>query len=276
MKIRLAGPVSALACLAALGTAPLKAQLPADGVTWRLYGLEAGTCIHFLISPDAAKSQLRSGDLGVRADQMPGIDSALIREIAAESQYAAWIPSHFCWFAFDSTTVGTRTSRVKKDARRFINYPVAIGVWAIAGAPTDATGQSGWRVVSIFSTSGDLSQSLVPGRYAVDDAKMTISPIDSTPDTRYTIEFEKNIVGWDGHLGDPMPAGRAADTLSVGQTYVRLSLALQMGDSAFEPLGNLRFTGKGDLVTAMTAGPIRMVAPIRTGAGPFIWHFTRQ
>lgn len=276
MKIRLAGPVGALACLAAAATAPLSGQLPADGVTWRMYGLEAGTCLHFLISPQAAKGQVRSGDDAVRADQMPGIDSALTREIAAETQYAAWIPSRFCWYAFDSATVGTRTSRVKKDARRLVNYPVAVGFWAIAVAPKDAPGSTGWEAVSIFSTSGDLSQSLVPGRYAVDDAKMTISPVDSTPDTRYSIEFEKNIVGWDGHRGDPVPVGPHSDSLWVGQGYVHLSLSLQSGDSAFEPLGNLRFTGKGDLVTAMTAGPIRMVAPIRAGSGPFTWHFTRQ
>ena len=276
MKIRLAGPVRALACVVALGAAPLSAQLPADGVTWRLYGLEAGSCVHFLISPQAAKGQLPSGSVGVRADQMPGVDSALVREIAAETQYAAWIPSRFCWYAADSATVGTRTSRIKKDARRLTNYPVAVGFWSIAAAPKDGAGSTGWAAVSIFSTAGDLSQSLVPGRYAVDDAKMTISPVDSTPDTRYSIEFEKNIVGWDGHRGDPVASGRQSDTLSVGQGYVRLSLSLQTGDSAFEPLGNLRLTGKGDLVTAMTAGPIRMVAPIRAGAGPFIWHFTRQ
>ena len=276
MKIRLAGTVRAVVCVGALAAAPLSAQLPADGVSWHLFGLEAGTCVHFLVAPQTAKGQLPSGSVGVRADQMPGIDSALIREIASETQYAAWIPSRFCWFAFDSATVGTRTSRVKKDPRRLINSPVAVGFWAIAAAPKDGPGSSGWAAVSIFSTSGDLSQSLVPGRYAVDDAKMTISPVDSTPDTRYSIEFAKNIVGWDGHRGDPVPAGRGSDTLAVGQTYVRLSLSLETGDSAFEPLGNLRLTGKGDLVTAMTAGPIRMVAPIRAGSGPFIWHFTRE
>lgn len=276
MKIRLRGPLYALAGLSVVAAASLNAQLPAEGVTWYLRGLEAGSCVHFLVSPDVAKDQLPSGHVGVRADQMPGIDPALTREIGAETQYAAWVPSRFCWFAFDSATVGDRTSRIKRDTRREINYPVAVGFWTVAAASKGSPDSKGWSAVAIFSTSGDLSQSLVPARYAVSSAKMTISPIDSTPDTRYSIEFDKNLIGWDGHRGDSVAPGVVADTLSVGQTYVRLLLSLQTGDSAFAPIGNLRLTGKGDLVKAMTAGPIRMVAPIRADGGVLTWHFARQ
>lgn len=256
--------------------APAAAQLPSDGLIWSLYGLRAGSCVHFLAPPKIIEDAAPSGFVPAEARSTPGIHPALAREIAAETQYADWVPSRFCWFAFDSAMTGGRTVRAKDDTRRARSRPVAVGYWAAAiHRKGSVDGASEWAALAIFSNDGILAQSLVPARYDVSSGDFDISSIDGSTDTRYQVEFDKNIIGWDGHLGDPTAPERETDTLSVGQSYVRLLLTADIGDSAYSPVGNLRLTGKGKLVTAMAASPIRMLGPITHSAAPLTWWFRK-
>lgn len=269
-------PAAVLIALAAGAATPVAAQIPADGIVWSLYGLRAGSCVHFLAPPKMIEDVAPSGFIPTEASTTPGIHPALAREIASETQYAGWVPSRFCWFAFDSAMTGGRTVRAKDDKRRARSRPVAVGYWAAAIHRKDSVdGASEWAALAIFSNDGTLSQSLVPARYAVSSADFDISSIDGSTDTRYQVEFDKNSIGWDGHLGDPMAPERQVDTLSVGQTYVRLLLTAGVGDSAYYPAGNLRLTGKGKLVAAMAASPIRMLGPITHSAAPLTWWFRK-
>lgn len=273
--MRLPRSLAGLVLLTASATT-LAAQLPSEGLTWSLYGLKAGSCIHFLAPSAAVQDAAPAGFLAARADSTPGIHPALAREIASETQYASWTPSRLCWFAFDSVAVQGRMARNKIDARRGEQKPVAIGYWAAAVRAKGALGEPPvWAALAIFSNAGLLAQSLVPARYDVSSADFLISGIDGSTDTRYEVTFDKNLVGWDGHLGDPTPSERQADTLSVGQSYVRLQLSAELGDSGYAPAGNLRLSGKGKLAQAMAASPIRMLGPITSQGGTLTWHFKR-
>ncbi|MGB7211697.1 MAG: hypothetical protein WBC97_03645 [Gemmatimonadales bacterium] len=271
-------PIRVLASIAAAVaiSAPLAAQLPTDGLVWSLYGLRAGSCVHFLAPLKMIEDVAPSGFVPTSASTTPGIHPALAREIASETQYADWVPSRFCWFAFDSAMTGGRTVRARNDTRRAQIRPVAVGYWAAAiHRKGSVDGASEWAALAIFSNDGTLAQSLVPARYDVSSADFDISPIDGSTDTRYQVQFDKNIIGWDGHLGDPMAPERQVDTLSVGQTYVRLLLTAGIGDSAYYAAGNLRLTGKGKLVAAMAASPIRMLGPITRSEAPLTWWFRK-
>lgn len=262
--------------IAAAFTAPVAGQLPSDGLVWSLYGLRAGSCVHFLAPPKIIDDVAPSGFVPAEASSTPGIHAALAREIGSEPQYANWVPSRFCWFAFDSAVTGGRTVRAKDDARRARSRPVAVGYWAAAiHRKGSVDGASEWAALTIFSNEGTLAQSLVPARYDVSSADFDISSIDGSTDTRYLAQFDKNIIGWDGHLGDPMAPEREIDTLSVGQSYVRLLLTAGVGDSGYYPAGNLRLTGKGKLVAAMAASPIRMLGPITRSSAPLTWWFRK-
>ena len=261
---------------AAAVAAPVSAQIPSQGIIWSLYGLRAGSCLHFLAPAALIEDVAPSGFLPARADATPAIHPALAQELKAEPKYDDWVPSRFCWFAFDSAATGGRTVRAKDDTRRARSKPVAVGYWAAAiHRKGSVDGASEWAALAIFSNQGELDQSLVPARYDVSSADFEISAIDGSTDLRYQVQFDKNLVGWDGHLGDPTAPERSADTLSVGQTYVRLLLTAALGDSAYAPLGNLRLTGKGKMVTAMAASPIRMVSPIGRSEVPLTWWFRK-
>lgn len=260
----------------AAGAAPVSAQVPAEGITWSLYGLRAGSCIHFLAPADMVKDVAPSGFLPARADGTPAIHPALAQELKAEPKYDDWVPSRFCWFAFDSASTAGRTVRAKDDTRRAKSRPVAVGYWAAAiHRKGSVDGASEWAALAIFSNQGQLTQSLVPARYDVSSADFEISAIDGSTDTRYQVQFDKNLVGWDGHLEDPTALERGEDTLSVGQSYVRLLLTAGLGDSAYSPVGNLHLTGKGKMVAAMAASPIRMVSPITRSSAPLTWWFRK-
>lgn len=275
MQTRIVTLLGAVATFSVALPAATRAQVPTQDLVWSFHGLAAGNCIHFLMPWDQAEDQLPSGQVPSRADQTPGLEAALAGEIAREPQYAAWVPARLCWFGADSAEVGGHWTRIKKDPRRLIDQPVAVGYWAVAIVSKDDSTAHAWSAVDMFSTAGDLRQSLVPFRYDVSSAKMRITTADSSPDARYELDVNKTSLEWDGHAGDTVVAGRAADTLAVGRSYVRLTLAAQLGDSTFEPLGNLRVSGKGDLAKAMAAGPIRMVGPFRRGPGPLVWRFKR-
>lgn len=260
----------------AVGAAPLAGQSgSATAFPWLLYGIEGGTCIHFLAPRDVAQDQLPNGFEAAAATAVTGLEPALAREIAADSQYGAWIPSKLCWLAADSARAGGRTTSAKFKAKTGVLEPVVVGYWAIAAVDRKAQGQGPrWIGASVFTNAGNLSFILGPTRYRTAEARMSITPIDSTADHRYQLKVDRVTIYWDGAPGDPRPAP-PGDTLTLHQGFADLTLTTETPGTAFEPVGNLRIQGKGDLFKAISPGPIRFLGPLVRGKGEVRWEFGR-
>jgi hypothetical protein len=252
----------------------LSAQQIPTTAEWSLRGLRSALCVEFLVEPGAAAEAIDKRVTPSPIERYAARFPVLAREAEGDRTYAGWIPAELCWFAFDSAFAKGR--KVVVDRGR---NPVVVGYVALGGVfASDSTALAS---ASIFSNADPLVAVTVDARAKVDPIEYILGPVPDleldTLERRHEIRRGRLTLQWDGHRGTtPRPVAPKtvrifAESLGYGVFDVNLTLT---PDSAFVATGNLRVQGRGPLLDAMAASPIRFVTSYLVG-GDMEWKFQR-
>lgn len=233
-----------------------------DTQVWKLQGLRASYCVHFLIEPRMASRELRKGFILLRADQDKSLHTSLQHVIKSQPDFASWAASAICFYHADAVQLGRRLI-VEKDRRK----AQMLAVWSLATRETDG-GARRDLVLDLYSARGTLARAAEKARVELHEAESRVSdPADTTSDL-YSVKLGKTRLVWNGRpVGD---SARVQEPLRASW-----SVAGKKGpwaaDLAFSPAwslplaGSLKVEGKGDLAKALKASPIRFVGPFYRG-----------
>jgi hypothetical protein len=233
--------------------------------TWRLEGLRNGYCVRFLVEPEAASKELKSGFTLVPASQDSFLHPALQQLIGSQPEYATWSASKVCLYYLDAVQVGKR--RIAERNPR--NYQL-LGVWTIATLEQRGTRRD--LVLDLYASRENLLN-------AAEIAHVRLHEIHSSyydhPDTTsdvYSLKIGKTQLIWSGR-----PAGdstRVERPITEQWSVSGLRHGIQNAELIVAPtwsrgfVGSLQVEGKGDLAKVLRASPIRFVGPLyRGGAG---------
>lgn len=256
-----------------LCTTALQAQQIPSTVDWSLRGLRSSLCVQFLVEPGAAAKAIDDKFVAAPVERFAARFPVLAREAADDRTFGGWIPAELCWFAFDSAQV-----LGQKVVQRGGREAVVVGYLALGAAfPSDSTALA---ASTIFSNSNPLVAVALDARAKVAhiDYEFGVIPdLEEDPvERRHQIQRGQLILQWDGHRGGARPVSPSNVHLfsqSVGYGIYDVRIALTP-DSAFVATGNLRVTGKGPLLDALAASPIRFVTSYLVG-GDMEWSFKR-
>jgi len=256
-----------------LCTTALQAQQIPTTAEWSLRGLRSALCVEFLVEPGAAEKAIDDKFTAAPIERFAARFPVLAREAEGDRTYAGWVPAELCWFAFDSSFAKGR--KILMDRGR---KPVVVGYVALGAAfPDDSTALA---ASTIFSNTDPLVGVTIDARAKVDLIEYDLGLVpDMETDSlerRHELRRGRLTLQWDGHRGGPRPVTPKvvhlySESLGFGVFDVHLSLT---PDSAFVATGNLRVTGKGPLLDAMAASPIRFVTSYLVG-GDMEWTFKR-
>lgn len=230
--------------------------------TWRLQGLRNGYCVQFLVEPEAAGKELKSGLTLLTAGRDSSLHPALQHLVRAQPEFASWTPSKVCMYYLDAVQVGKRRI-VERDSRSY----QLIGVWSLATQEQGGTRRD--LVLDMYASRENLLN-------AAELAQVRLHQIHSSyydrPDTTsdvYSIKIGKTQLTWSGRpAGDSTRVERPiTERLSVSG----LRHGIQDAELVVAPtwsrgvVGSLQVEGKGDLAKLLKASPIRFVGPLYRG-----------
>jgi hypothetical protein len=257
------GVAAATCCAVSL----LSGQTAADvkeAHTWRLEGLRSGYCVRFLVEPEAAGKELKSGFTLLTASQDSSLHPALQQLIRSQPEFASWTPSKVCLYYLDAVQVGKRRI-AERDPRKY----QLIGVWTLATLEQGGTRRD--LVLDLYASRESLLK-------AAEIAQVRLHEIHSAyydhPDTTsdvYSVKIGKTQLTWSGR-----PAGdstRVERPITEPWSVSGLRHGLQNAELVVAPtwsrgvVGSLRVEGKGDLSKILKASPIRFVGPLYRGGG---------
>lgn len=251
----------------------LHAQQIPTTADWSLRGLRSALCVEFLVAPAVAAEAVDKKFTPAPIERFAGRFPVLAREAAGDLTYAGWIPAELCWFAFDSAS--TKGRKVQVDRGR---NAVVVGYVALGGSfPADSTALA---AATIFTNADPLMATAVDARAKIDGIEYSLGPIpDLETDTlerRHELQRGRLILQWDGHPGSPREVTPKvvhlySESLGYGVFDVNLTLTPTSG---FVASGNLRVHGRGPLLDALAASPIRFVTTYMVG-GDMEWAFKR-
>lgn len=232
--------------------------------TWRLEGLRNGYCVRFLVEPEAARKELKSGFTLLTAGQDSTLHPALHHLIRSQPEFASWTPSKVCLYYLDAVQVGKRRI-AERDSRKY----QLIGVWTLATLEQGKARRD--LVLDLYASRESLLN-------AAEIAEVRLHEIGSAyydhPDTTsdvYSLKIGKTQLTWSGR-----PAGdstRVARPISEQWSVSGLRHGIQNAELVVAPtwsvavVGSLRVEGKGDLGKILKASPIRFVGPLYRGGG---------
>ena len=255
-----------LAALLIALPAPASAQAPV--ASWMLEGVLDRFCVSYLVEPGLASRLLGSRFTPVPAEQIEGLNPAVVAVVAGEPAYRGWIPGEVCLVEATRVRSGSRT--VSEGG-----HPVTLGWWALSGA---AEGGAPMLRGTLLSASTSLRRLATDQLIQLDGVDYSRVVLPGTPDHRRTLEFGGATLTWEGRVLDPpVTPARQEWLLAVdGKRSRRLAAQLTATDTwERAPVGNLKVLGESDLARSLTGSPIRMVEPLR-GGGSLTIDFTTR
>lgn len=247
----------------------INAQENADEVKNRLEvgPISGAWCVHFLIEPSEAQSDLTRGYQTSAARQVSGLPTQLRRILADEPQYADWIPAQLCVVFPDVVTVDKRQHN-RGDRGR----PLAIVWWGVAAVGEGMEpGTGGFSLRLLATTSSGLNRQMELSRIPIDRVTIERGPIQDTEDERIRMRLDKVEIVFDGRSSE--------DSTSIVQPFHQMAVltgnlrhiwvvetSLQASSIA-SLTGALRIQGKGDLAKALNRSPIRLLGTSFSGSG---------
>ena len=257
------GVAAATCCVVSLLSGQTAPEVK-EARTWRLQGLRTGYCVRFLVEPEAAGKELKSGFTALTASQDSSLHPALQNVVRSQPEFGSWTPSKVCLYYLDAVQVGKRRI-VERDPRKY----QLIGVWTLA-----TRGQGGARrdlVLDLYASRESLLK-------AAEIAQVRLHEIHSSyydhPDTTsdvFSLKIGKTQLTWSGR-----PAGdstRVEQPIAEQWSVSGLRHGMQNAELIVAPMwsrgvvGSLRVEGKGDLGKILKASPIRFVGPLYRGGG---------
>jgi hypothetical protein len=251
----------------------LQAQQIPSTIDWSLRGLRSALCVEFLVEPGAATKAIDNKFTAAPIERFAGRFPVLAREAEGDRTYAGWVPAELCWFAFDSAQVlGRKVVQGRgRDA-------VVVGYLALGAAfPSDSTALA---ASTIFSNSNALVAVALDARAKVADIDYVyglVPDLEEDPvERRHEIRRGQLTLQWDGHPGGARPvAPKSVHLFSQSVGYGVYDVRIELTpDSAYVATGNLRVLGRGPLLDALAASPIRFVTSYLVG-GNMEWAFKR-
>lgn len=232
--------------------------------TWRLQGLRNGYCVQFLVEPEAAAKELKSGFTLLTAGRDSSLHPALQHVIHSQPEFASWTSSKVCLYYLDAVQVGKRRI-AERDPRKY----QLIGVWTLA--TLEQGGNRRDLVLDLYASRESLLNAAEVAQIRLHEIHSSFyDHPDSTADV-YSLKIGKTQLTWSGR-----PAGdsvRVERPIAEHWSVSGLRHGMQSAELIVTPawsrgvVGSLQVEGKGDLGKILRASPIRFVGPLYRGGG---------
>jgi hypothetical protein len=259
-----AGLIAALV----LVSAPLSAQRdePHEAV-WQVGGLERAFCVLFLVDSQLGTKNLPAGLKLVSAGAAEDLHPALKREVDAQPELAAWIPSHLCFYSADSVRTTEYVLRDKGGRR-----PQLIGLWTVSAAETASGAKRDVALLMVTTNSRLVRSGHLAGQslheVTAKFGKVVNASGEALSDNRFQVKIGKTLVTWDGRRAND--SSKVTGAISVAWSS-RSDSPKGQGELTLSPVwaypmvGALKIEGKDDLGKALKASPVRFVGPMYRG-----------
>ena len=230
---------------------------------WKLQGLRNGYCVRFLVEPESATRELKSGFTLVSAQQDSLLHPALQQVIRSQPEFASWTASSLCLYYLDAVQVGKRLI-AERDRRLY----QLIGVWTLATREQ----QSGNRrdlVLDMYASRSNLLSAAEVAQVRLHEIHSSYYDKPDTTSDSWNVQIGKTQLIWVGRpAGDSTKVERPiTEQWSVSGLRHNIQTAQLVVAPAWSRalVGSLRVAGKGDLAKVLRASPIRWVGPLYRG-----------
>jgi hypothetical protein len=254
---------AATCCIASLLSGQTSPDVK-EARTWRLQGLRAAYCVRFLVEPEAAGKELKSGFSLLAASQDSSLHPALQHLVRSQPEFASWIPSKVCLYYLDAVQVGKRRI-AQRDARSY----QLIGVWTLA--TTEQKGARSDLVLDMYASRENLLSAAEFAQVRLHEIRSAYYDRPDTTSDVYSVKIGKTQLTWAGRpVGD---STRVERPITEQWSVAGLRHGIQSAQLIVAPawsrvvVGSLRVEGKGDLAKMLKASPIRFVGPLYRGGG---------
>lgn len=221
----------------------------------------------------AAERQLGEELVPVNASVARDLHPAVAAVVAERpDSFGSWTPAEMCLFWAGSVDVDDRRVEENDDRAQ------VLGVWSVLARPADsAAAAPRSEAVLLFASNGRASRlgrsvqldleraEAAAGKVPVEDAE---GRWVAGTDDRYQIKLGRAMITWDGRpVGDSaVPEATAHEWHAPGLRLTRWAIRGSVEpERSHAVVGALRISGKGDLVRALQASPIRFVGPVHSG-----------
>ncbi|MEO8031240.1 MAG: hypothetical protein ABJC74_14055 [Gemmatimonadota bacterium] len=267
-----AWPALAAVTLLLMAGGPAAAQSAPAAIQLQVEDVQLAWCLDFLIDPALAGHLLPRGWVGVPASGVQGLPMGLTRTFDEDAKYQGWFPGRVCGISARASSIAG--APVLNDKPRKPPTVAWLQIAAKGGTNGSAFVQP-MLVTNTFRIRSPLSANSVK----LDDLTFEAGPDPDKDQVEdgLVAKFGGASISWRGYLtADTMP-GPSVDTLrSTFQNGIDKSWGVEIVRTGGTPnlvAGLIGVSGKGDLVAALKASPIRLMGRVQTGGTASVTFF---
>ena len=234
---------------------------PGTTVAWDIGAVQSGWCLHFLMHPEASRTDLPRGITPARATDRADLHRALATLVQNEPQYGEWTPADLCTVVAGRLAVGERVFEQGDGGE-----PLILVWWAVA-----AVGPEGQTTAARYfgTNSTGLKQQMKSSLLELERVKAKLEPLPDSEERRLRLELEGATLYFDGHVTpDTIPGQRDQRWHWVApgpQNSLWEAEASASPEATGGVAGALRIQGKRRLAVILTESPVRIFGPGFTG-----------